>query len=265
MRHDLAGMGIHHTPTLNIFIGADAMIVFAHRGLSSEYPENTELSFRKAIEAGAQAIELDVIMNPDRHFYISHDFIIRNETQILDLRQASSEEIDAFRLPPRFRGEKIPALAGLLNWLPSGIFLNIELKISRKENVADICDAFLETLEPWRNRYSSFLISSFHLPALRRIQKRLPIKTAFLLEAGRAGLPARIYLRLTGAKTDYVHIHHSMNTKRWLRDSRFGGVGVYTVNDIETARQLQKCGVYGIFSDHCDRMIHALEVEKDPV
>lgn len=41
------------------------MIVFAHRGDSSNYPENTMLSFKKAIEIGANGIELDVHKTKD--------------------------------------------------------------------------------------------------------------------------------------------------------------------------------------------------------
>ena len=36
------------------------MRVFAHRGFSGVYPENTMLAFQKAYEAGCDGIELDV-------------------------------------------------------------------------------------------------------------------------------------------------------------------------------------------------------------
>ena len=39
--------------------------VFAHRGWSGKYPENTMLAFEKAIELGADGIELDVHMSAD--------------------------------------------------------------------------------------------------------------------------------------------------------------------------------------------------------
>lgn len=37
-------------------------IVVGHRGYSAEYPENTCLAFRKALEAGAAVVECDVQM-----------------------------------------------------------------------------------------------------------------------------------------------------------------------------------------------------------
>ena len=49
------------------------MKVFAHRGFSGAYPENTMLAFRKAIEAGADGIELDIHESSDGQLVIIHD------------------------------------------------------------------------------------------------------------------------------------------------------------------------------------------------
>ena len=46
---------------------------FAHRGFSGKYPENTLLAFEKAVEAGAQGIELDVQLTKDGEIVIIHD------------------------------------------------------------------------------------------------------------------------------------------------------------------------------------------------
>ena len=46
---------------------------FAHRGFSGKYPENTMLAFRKAIEVGADGIELDVHLTKDGQLVIIHD------------------------------------------------------------------------------------------------------------------------------------------------------------------------------------------------
>ena len=42
------------------------MKIFAHRGFSGEYPENTMLAFRKAYETGCDGIELDVQLTKGR-------------------------------------------------------------------------------------------------------------------------------------------------------------------------------------------------------
>ncbi|PKN87850.1 MAG: hypothetical protein CVU46_03035 [Chloroflexi bacterium HGW-Chloroflexi-8] len=48
-------------------------INIAHRGFSGKYPENTMLSFRKALELGVDAIELDVQLSKDGEVMIFHD------------------------------------------------------------------------------------------------------------------------------------------------------------------------------------------------
>ena len=45
--------------------GMAVTLNFAHRGFSGQYPENTMLAFEKAVEAGADGIELDVQFSKD--------------------------------------------------------------------------------------------------------------------------------------------------------------------------------------------------------
>ena len=53
---------------------------FAHRGFSGKYPENTMLAFQKAIEVGADGIELDVQLTKDGEVVIIHDETIDRTT-----------------------------------------------------------------------------------------------------------------------------------------------------------------------------------------
>ena len=55
-------------------MGGDRMMrVFAHRGYSGKYPENTMLAFREAEKTGADGIELDVQLSKDGELVIIHD------------------------------------------------------------------------------------------------------------------------------------------------------------------------------------------------
>ena len=47
--------------------------VWAHRGASGYAPENTLDAFRKAVEMGADGIELDVQMTKDGELVVIHD------------------------------------------------------------------------------------------------------------------------------------------------------------------------------------------------
>ena len=47
--------------------------LLGHRGFSGNYPENTMLAFQKAIEAGADGVELDVQFSKDGKLVVIHD------------------------------------------------------------------------------------------------------------------------------------------------------------------------------------------------
>lgn len=49
------------------------MMQIAHRGLAGLYPENTRLSFEKALEYKPDAMEIDVQMTKDGKLVVSHD------------------------------------------------------------------------------------------------------------------------------------------------------------------------------------------------
>ena len=56
------------------------MQIFAHRGFSLQYPENTMTAFRKALEAGADGIEMDARLTQDSQIVIMHDPTIDRTT-----------------------------------------------------------------------------------------------------------------------------------------------------------------------------------------
>lgn len=110
------------------------MKVFAHRGFSGAYPENTMLAFRKAIEAGADGIELDIHESSDGKLVIIHDESLIRTTGVdklvsdLTLKElvrikAAKTKDDAFETP-------IPSFEEFCDFMASnGLFItNVEIK-----------------------------------------------------------------------------------------------------------------------------------------
>ena len=82
------------------------MKVYAHRGYSGKYPENTMLAFRKAIEAGAQGIELDVHFTKDKEVVIIHDETIDRTTDGKgEVESFTYDELCRFNAYGRFEGK----------------------------------------------------------------------------------------------------------------------------------------------------------------
>ena len=48
-------------------------LIIAHRGASKQAPENTMSAFQRALELGADGIELDVHMSADGYLVVIHD------------------------------------------------------------------------------------------------------------------------------------------------------------------------------------------------
>ena len=61
--------------------------VWAHRGASGYAPENTLDAFRKAVEMGADGIELDVQMTKEGELVVIHDETLALSHRIYILRQ----------------------------------------------------------------------------------------------------------------------------------------------------------------------------------
>lgn len=55
------------------FFKSDKPLNFGHRGFAGQYPENTILSFQKAIESGADVLEMDVQLTTDNQLIVFHD------------------------------------------------------------------------------------------------------------------------------------------------------------------------------------------------
>jgi len=121
--------------------------VYAHRGSSYEYPENTLLSFEKAAKVkGIAGIEFDVQLTKDGEIVVIHDESI---DRTLDgkgyVRDYTLEELKKFNVTPSGRDEPfvdengehlhVPTLRELFDLLQpycknNGLILNIELKNS---------------------------------------------------------------------------------------------------------------------------------------
>ncbi len=48
-------------------------IIYGHRGASQYAPENTFAAYKKAIEMGADGIEIDIHKSKDGHLIVCHD------------------------------------------------------------------------------------------------------------------------------------------------------------------------------------------------
>jgi len=108
-------------------------LIIAHRGASRDAPENTLAAFQLAWQQGADGIEADFRLTLDGRIVCLHD-VGTGRTAAIDLTVATTSFADLRRLDlgswkgPAWQTEPIPSLEEVLQQLPAGKILFIELK-----------------------------------------------------------------------------------------------------------------------------------------
>jgi glycerophosphoryl diester phosphodiesterase len=113
----------------------NTFFVVGHRGYKAAYPENTLLSFRKAIELGIDVIEFDLRLSKDGVLMVIHDVRVDRTTNgsgnVSDLTHAELKQLDAGGWFDKvFEGLKVPTFEELCEMLAAypDILLNVEIK-----------------------------------------------------------------------------------------------------------------------------------------
>jgi glycerophosphoryl diester phosphodiesterase len=235
-------------------------LVVAHRGASAHAPENTLEAFRQAVEMGADAIERDVHLTKDGQLAVIHDETLERTTD-LDLRvsELTMKQIrraDAgYRFasadgsfPFRARGLKVPTLGEVLDWLPSGTGLVIEIKAT------GAAGPVVEALQGSALRTGGAVIAiSFDQRAIDEVHELDPeLQTGYLLvpfESFDAGLNYAVQHGHTA-----VHLYEGdlgLDPAPKLNQARAFGllVGCYVVNDPMRMAHLAAYGLWGFVTD----------------
>jgi glycerophosphoryl diester phosphodiesterase len=201
-------------------------LVIAHRGASWDEPENTLPAFRRAIEVGADYVEVDVRATRDGRLVAVHDH-------------------------PR-PSRAYPTLSDVLEVTAGRIGVMIELKHPSRYRRHDVVRRTLELVD------DDAVIVSFEREALRSVHRLRPgMRTIQHLGFGRTIRHA------TGAWA--VGLRNASATRRAVERAQSAGLEttVYTVNDPARMLELAGLGVTGIFTDRPDLARRTLAARRD--
>ena len=117
-------------------------LVAGHRGMMAHYPENTLLSFEKAIALGVDMLELDINVSRDGELVVIHDLTADRTTDGSGpLRAMTLKEIKALdagiKKGPAFKGLEVPTLREFCQLMQKhpDVLLNVEIKDRTEECV----------------------------------------------------------------------------------------------------------------------------------
>jgi glycerophosphoryl diester phosphodiesterase len=215
--------------------------LIGHRGAPRERPENTLASFLRALDLGADAIELDVHATRDGVIVVHHDFVPRAVSSVAALQGRPIAELTAVELATfRVSGEPIPTLSDVLDAIGARATVYVEIKGRRIEQlvVATIARASARGVP----------VHSFDHRAVARARAIDPAIVSGILLVSYLVEPEHA-LRAARAR-DYWQ-EWSMIDEHLVRavHAADGRLIAWTVNEADEARRLASIGVDGICTD----------------
>jgi len=239
--------------------------IFGHRGPAAEFPENTMVSFARAIRAGAIYLELDIHMSRDGEIVVSHDGGLTRtcgrDALISEMSWAEIEDADAGYMltfdggatfPFRGRSVKVPRLIEVL-----GAFVGVNYLIEIKQTEPSLVSQLLATVDASGLRRRVLVASEFDDPIseVRRLAPQIPTNFSYgevaeFLQAMAGNRPAyeprgaalQIPPEYQGWRlvtTESVEFAHRVGVE----------LHVWTVNEESEMNRLLGCGVDGLISD----------------
>jgi glycerophosphoryl diester phosphodiesterase len=240
-------------------------LLIAHRGASSEAPENTLAAYKRALKLGVDAIEIDVHLTADGQLVVIHDATVGRTAwgaagkRISEMNLPEIQSLDAGSwFSADFAGEKIPTLDQLLQVDRGSTLLMVEVKRGHVPLTA-LTDALLNVLQ---KATGSLVIGSFSAPLLEMIQQRAP-------ELPLIGLVEDAHLQSSFhfLKLKKMGFWYKLITPTLLSSLHEEGqeVWTFTVDEPETARFLLSIGIDGLITNRPRQLKNLMQAaSRDP-
>lgn len=234
-----------------------ATLIFAHRGFSSQFPENTMLAFEKAAAAGADGIEFDIHLAADGVPVIVHDLplgrTVRGTGLVGGFTAAQLSAMDAGTWKsPGFTGVGVPSLRELFEWARGNtLSMNVEIK-SGVQAYAGLEQAVVDLVREF-DYFDRVIVSAFDHYSLRLLHTLEPrIETAILI-AGTL-VATWDYLATIGARGVHFHMACPIPAQDIAEMQRRGiRLRAWTVNEPAHLKHFLALGMDAIITDYPDR------------
>lgn len=244
-------------------VAAERAKVVAHRGASDIAPENTLAAFQLAWQLGADGIEGDFRLTKDGEIVCFHDshtartsngqLIVANST-LAELQQL---DVGSWK-HERFRDQRMPTLAEVLETVPPGKLIFIEIKSG-----PEIVPALIKVVQQEKFAGIEKAIISFDRDVIEQCKQEMPEVraywiTAFTPSAAHGWVPTTAEIletiRQIGADGLDCQAHREAVNEELVQQLHQRGLELHnwTVNDGDEAVRLQKLGGKSLTSDRPD-------------
>jgi glycerophosphoryl diester phosphodiesterase len=250
-----------------------SVLIIGHRGAAHLAPENTLVSFERALRDGADGVEFDVRLARDLVPVVIHDSTLRRTAlrrgSVADFSSTELSEMDAgtwfnLRYPmkarPEYLGATIPTLAAVFELLLGcDALLYVEMKCRPRDRVA-LCSQVAKIIRTYEIS-RRVIVESFDLAAIAEI-KRLDasLRTAALFDRklSRPILSARRMIeRAVDCGAEEIALHHTMASRRTVRAAAERGLEtvIWTADNPVWVERARERGCRAIITNNPARLI----------
>jgi glycerophosphoryl diester phosphodiesterase len=228
---------------------AEHIKIVAHRGASHLAPENTLASVELAWQLGADAVEVDVHLTKDNRIVAIHDATTERTAgalwEVAATHSRRLRRLDAgSHKASQFTGEPIPFLEEVLDTVPAGRLLFIEVKCGPE--ILPLLDKTIAR----SGKHTQVAVIGFDFDTMKAAKELMPDVPVHWLCDKRLCIP---YGRALARKAkagglDGLNVHWSGLTRWFARAVKRAGLKLYiwTVDDPARAARLRAMGVDGI-------------------
>ena len=240
---------------LPVFCGCRSCVeIIAHRGSSYTAPENTMASVRLGWEENAD-VEVDVHLSKDNRIVVIHDSTTKRTSGIdLKVSETTSQrlhqlDVGSFK-SEKFAGEQIPFLEDVIETIPPGRKLYVEIK-SGAETLP-----YLEGIILDSGRAEQIVIIGFDFDTVATSKRMMPDIPTYWLKGTKKNKQTekwiphdpKVVQQVKQAGLDGVDFHYAGINKTFADAVKAAGLKFYvwTVDNVQEAARLKKLGVDGI-------------------
>lgn len=223
------------------------MKIYAHRGASGSAPENTLAAFRRALEVGADGIELDLHASSDGIPVIIHDRDLKRTTN--GAGNVDEHSLEELKKLDAGQGEPIPTFAELLELVGDRTHLDVEVKQGGIER------GVLEALRGFPD--VRWAISSFDWGVLKAIRKLSADAELWLLSTFVTDAVFATAAEIGATAVSLYSASYTPENANRLKNAGLETV-VWTVNDVAGAAKARNLGAIGLCTDEPAEIIAGL-------
>jgi len=232
-------------------------INYAHRGASAYYPENTILSFEKAIELGGTGIETDVQLTKEGVLILFHDEMLNRTTNgegfVKDYTYSELNKLDAGSwMGSEFAGIKIPTVEELIYLVKDkNIIINFEIK-NRVIMYEDIEQKLIDLIYKHNMKHKVILSSFNHYSVFKcnKISKEINTGILYMEQLYK---PYN-YAKIVGANAIHPYFHAINRDVVKAAKKHKTQINVFTVDDENYMKSFLDMNVDGIITNYPDKL-----------